>query len=62
MSKKISIAALCTGLLCVGRCASACLSESRPGNEPEPAFWDLAWCGATVLVFGARGLLGEFDR
>ncbi len=62
MSKKISIAALCTGLLCLGLCAGACFAEDRPGNEPEPAFWDLAWCGATVLTLGARGLLGDFNR
>jgi hypothetical protein len=61
MKKKLSIAALCTGLLCLGLCAAAYLSESRPGNGPEPAFWDLAWVGATVLVLGARGLLGQIN-
>ncbi len=62
MSKKISIAALCTGLLCLGLCVAACIAEDRPGNEPEEAFWSLAWCGATVLILGARGLLGDFNR
>lgn len=58
----ISIAALCTGLLCLGLCAGAYLSEHRPGNEPEPAFWDLAGCGVTALILGARGLLRHLTR
>jgi hypothetical protein len=64
MSKKVSIAALCTGLLCTGLCACAYYSErqARPGAEPDAEFWELAWCGVLVLTIGVRGLLGTFDR
>jgi hypothetical protein len=60
MSKRVSIAAVCTGLLCMGLCACDYVLEQRPklGAEPD---WELAWSGAVVFMLGVRGLLGFFD-
>jgi hypothetical protein len=63
MSRKVSIAAICVGVLCTALCASAYVSEKRPGNDPpDQMFWELAAAGVTLLGLGVRGWLGQLDR
>jgi hypothetical protein len=61
MSRKVSIAAVCAGLLCTGLCICAYISENRPGNPPDPMFWRLAIAGVGLLAIGLRGCLGQLD-
>src|SRR5580693_6921327 len=61
MSKRISVAALCVGLLAVAWCAVAAM-HVQPGAGSEWIVWSLAGTGCTLIVTGGRGLLGDFNR
>jgi glucan phosphoethanolaminetransferase (alkaline phosphatase superfamily) len=58
MSRRVSIAALCTGLLCVGLCALVWLG-ARHGKSPEPAFFGIAGAGLLLVVLGVAGLANQ---
>ncbi len=61
MSKKVSVAALCVGLLSVAWCACAA-TQVQPGAEGEWIVWSLAGTGVTLIVTGGRGLVGDLNR
>jgi hypothetical protein len=58
MSRMVSIAALCTGLLCVGLCALAWLG-GRHGKSPERVFFGIAGVGLLLVVVGVAGLANQ---
>jgi hypothetical protein len=61
MSKKVSIAAFCVGLLCTVLCACAYDSQGPPAKAPDSGFWEMAGCGVMLMGLGVRGMLGNFD-
>jgi hypothetical protein len=61
MGRKLSLAAVCVGLLCTTLCACVYFSEHRPGDEPGQMFWEMAGAGVMLLSIGVRGCLGQFD-
>jgi hypothetical protein len=62
MSKTVSIAAVCVGLLCTALCAYAYASGHPMVKDPDLMFWELAGTGVALLAIGVRGCLGQFDR
>jgi hypothetical protein len=62
MSTKVSIAAVCVGLLCTTLCTYAYASGNPVVKDPDLMFWDLAGSGMALFAIGARGWLGRFDR
>jgi uncharacterized membrane protein YfcA len=56
ISKTVSIAAFCTGFLCVGLCGIA-WSQARPGESPEPMFLKLVALGVMLIGLGVAGLV-----
>jgi hypothetical protein len=62
MSKTISIAALCVGLLCTGLCVCAYYSEHRPGEELDAQFWGIVKVGVKRVGLGIWGLSGRLRR
>jgi|HubBroStandDraft_6_1064221.scaffolds.fasta_scaffold661417_2 uncharacterized membrane protein YfcA len=56
MSKVVSIAALCAGLLCVGLCGIA-YSQTKPGESVEPMFLTIVGLGVFFTGLGVAGLV-----
>jgi hypothetical protein len=62
MSKTVSLAAICVGLLCSALCAGAYLSQHRPGENGDPTFWELAALGVMLIGLGVCGLVFKRGR
>jgi hypothetical protein len=63
MSKKLSIAAVCVGLLALAWSCALCASvQIQPGGEGEFVLWTVLSVGVTLVAVGVRGLRGEFNR
>ena len=56
MSKVVSIAALCAGLLCIGLCGIA-YSQAKPGESVEPMFLKIVGLGVFLTGLGVAGLV-----
>ncbi len=52
MSKTVSIAALCAGVLCLGLCACAWYFSARPGEKPEIGFLEIVGLGVGLVGLG----------